>query len=136
METILVQKPGGDRIINEYNRTKSLGDETRRKMVNILAADMTEKNGTSPPRQEKEKYARGIVALFPYLSDPFSKNGYEHYYDGESGTGYLAWRVKTIQRGLAKDRRASFEAVLKLLKCFYCHRDKERLLKRGLEDQL
>ncbi|XP_057192816.1 uncharacterized protein LOC130556120 [Triplophysa rosa] len=77
-------------------------------MVNILAADMTEKNGTSPPRHMKEKYARGIVGLFPYLSDPYAKNGYEHYYDGESGTGYLAWRIKTIQRGLAKDRRASF----------------------------
>ncbi|XP_053351228.1 uncharacterized protein LOC128520833 [Clarias gariepinus] len=76
VETILVQKPGGEHIINEYNRTKSLGDETRRKMVNILTADMTEKNGTSPPKQVKEKYARGIVALFPYLSDPFSKNGY------------------------------------------------------------
>ncbi len=36
----------------------------------------------------------------------------EHYYDGESGTGYLAWRVKTIQRGLAKDRHASFEGTL------------------------
>nr|XP_055035025.1 uncharacterized protein LOC129422902 [Misgurnus anguillicaudatus]XP_055035026.1 uncharacterized protein LOC129422902 [Misgurnus anguillicaudatus] len=109
VESILIQKPGGEQIINEYNRTKSLGDETRRKMVNILAADMTEKNGSSPPRQVKEKYARGIVALFPYLSDPFSKNGYEHYYDGESGTGYLAWRIKTIQRGLAKERRTSFE---------------------------
>ncbi|XP_051512255.1 uncharacterized protein LOC127416755 [Myxocyprinus asiaticus] len=109
VESILVQKPGGERVINEYNRTKTLGDETRRKMVNILAADMTEKNGTSPPRQVKQKYARGIVALFPYLSDPFSKNGYEHYYDCESGTGYLAWRIKTIQRGLAKERRASFE---------------------------
>ncbi|KAF5892637.1 uncharacterized protein DAT39_017666, partial [Clarias magur] len=76
VETILVQKPGGEHIINEYNRTKSLEDETRRKLVNILTADMTEKNGTSPPRQVKEKYARGIVALFPYLSDPFSKNGY------------------------------------------------------------
>ncbi|XP_067257291.1 uncharacterized protein [Chanodichthys erythropterus] len=109
VESILVQKPGGEHVINEYNQTKTLGDETRRKMVNILAADMTEKNGTSPPRQVKEKYARGIVALFPYLSDPFSKNGYEHYYDSESGTGYLAWRIKTIQRGLAKERRASFE---------------------------
>ncbi|XP_036000032.1 uncharacterized protein LOC118564856 isoform X2 [Fundulus heteroclitus] len=69
---------------------------------------MTEKNGTSPPRQVKEMYARGIVSLFPYLSDPFSKNGYEHYYDGESGTGYLAWRIKTIQRSTAKDRRSSF----------------------------
>ncbi|KAK2845983.1 hypothetical protein Q7C36_010837, partial [Tachysurus vachellii] len=115
VETILVQKPGVERIINEYNRTKSLGDETRRKMV-ILAADMTEKNGTSPPRQVKEKYARGIVTLFPYLSDTFSKNGYEHYYDGESGTGYLAWRIKTIQRGLAKERRASFEAIKKKMK--------------------
>lgn len=45
VESILVQKPGGERVINEYNRTKTLGDETRRKMVNILAADMTEKNG-------------------------------------------------------------------------------------------
>ncbi|XP_034564398.1 uncharacterized protein LOC117830401 [Notolabrus celidotus] len=32
----------------------------------------------------------------------------EHYYDGESGTGYLAWRIKTIQRCTAKDRRSSF----------------------------
>lgn len=45
VESILVQKPGGEHVINEYNRTKTLGDETRRKMVNILAADMTEKNG-------------------------------------------------------------------------------------------
>ncbi|KAB5576709.1 hypothetical protein PHYPO_G00201560 [Pangasianodon hypophthalmus] len=97
------QKPDGEHIIKEYNRTKSLGDETRRKMFNILAADITEKNGTSPPRQVKEIYARGIVALFPYLSDPFSKNGYERYYDGESGTGYLAWTIKTIQRGWAKE---------------------------------
>ncbi|KAI3377531.1 hypothetical protein L3Q82_008696 [Scortum barcoo] len=54
-------------------------------------------------------YARGIVTLFPYLSNPFSKNGYEHYYDGESGTGYLAWRIKTIQSCTTKDRRSSFE---------------------------
>lgn len=43
-----------------------------------------------------------------FLSVFFSK---EHYYDGESGTGYLAWRVKTIQRGLAKERRALFEGT-------------------------
>lgn len=45
VESILTSKPGGERTINEYNRTKSMMDETRRKMVNILAADMTEKNG-------------------------------------------------------------------------------------------
>uniref|UniRef100_A0AAV2J710 Uncharacterized protein n=1 Tax=Knipowitschia caucasica TaxID=637954 RepID=A0AAV2J710_KNICA len=109
VESILARKPGGDRIMNEYNRTKSLTDESRRKMVNMLVADMTEKNGSSPTRQVKEMYARGIVTLFPSLSDPFSKNGYEHYYDSQSGSGYLAWRIKTIQRSTARDRRASFE---------------------------
>ncbi|KAG7467897.1 hypothetical protein MATL_G00137160 [Megalops atlanticus] len=37
----------------------------------------------------------------------------EHYYDGESGTGYLAWRIKTIQRSTAKARRALFGASAK-----------------------
>ena len=44
VESILTKKPGGESIINQYNESKSLTDETRRKMVNILAADMTEKN--------------------------------------------------------------------------------------------
>ncbi|XP_045077798.1 uncharacterized protein LOC121571237 isoform X3 [Coregonus clupeaformis] len=46
VESALTNKTGGERIINEYNRTKSLTDETRRKMVNMLAADMTEMNGS------------------------------------------------------------------------------------------
>ncbi len=36
VESILTKKPGRERIINEYNLTKSLVDETRRRMVNIL----------------------------------------------------------------------------------------------------
>lgn len=45
VESVLAKQPGGERIINEYKRTRSLVDESRRKMVNILAAHMTEKNG-------------------------------------------------------------------------------------------
>ncbi|GAA6096867.1 uncharacterized protein LOC113075332 [Tachysurus ichikawai] len=52
-------------------------------------------------------YAQGIVALFPYLEDPYSQHGYEHYYDPKSGSGYLAWRLKTIQRKTAEERGAS-----------------------------
>nr|XP_061834660.1 uncharacterized protein LOC133618377 [Nerophis lumbriciformis] len=111
MKSILTKKSGGKYLINEYNRTKSLTDESRRKLVNILAAEMTEKNGTSPSRQVKEMYAQGIVNLFPNLKDPFSKNGYEHFYDSNSGTGYLAWRITTIQRCSAKERRSSFGAL-------------------------
>ncbi|XP_076732114.1 uncharacterized protein LOC143413287 [Maylandia zebra] len=116
VESILTSKPGGERIINEYNRTKSLVDETRRKTYwSTYLTDLTEKNGTSPPRQVKEMYARGIVTFFSYLSGLYSKNGYclymslskEHYYDGEGSTGYLAWRIKAIQRCTAKGRRLS-----------------------------
>ncbi|KAJ8014492.1 hypothetical protein DPEC_G00040790 [Dallia pectoralis] len=49
-------------------------------------------------------YARGIVDMFPKLLDPYSKDGYEHFYDGESGSGYLAWRFKTIQRNSASSQ--------------------------------
>ncbi|TDH00934.1 hypothetical protein EPR50_G00174830 [Perca flavescens] len=42
------------------------------------------------------------LLLFPSLKDPFSPKGYEHFYDGEKGTGYLAWRLKTISRTTGK----------------------------------
>lgn len=38
------------------------------------------------------------MTLFPSLKDPFFKKGYEHFYDAASGSGYLAWRLKTVQR--------------------------------------
>ncbi|KAM9447084.1 uncharacterized protein Hap1MRO34_023537 [Clarias gariepinus] len=107
IEKILTSKPGGERIMQEYGKTKSLTDTTRRQMINILAAEMTETHGTSPPKSVRVMYAQGIVALFPYLEDPYSQHGYEHYYDPESGSGYLAWRLKTIQRKTAEERGAS-----------------------------
>ncbi|CAL8295164.1 unnamed protein product [Lota lota] len=107
IEKILTSKPGGERIMQEYGKTKSLTDATRRQMINILAAEMTETHGTSPPKSVRVMYAQGIVALFPYLEDPYSQHGYDHYYDPESGSGYLAWRLKTIQRKTAEERGAS-----------------------------
>ncbi|XP_028441560.1 uncharacterized protein LOC114560405 isoform X2 [Perca flavescens] len=107
IEIILTSKPGGERIMQEYGKTKSLTDATRRQMINILTAEMTETHGTSPPKSVRVMYAQGIVALFPYLEDSYSQHGYEHYYDPESGSGYLAWRLKTIQRKTAEERGAS-----------------------------
>ncbi|XP_013856450.1 uncharacterized protein LOC106512362, partial [Austrofundulus limnaeus] len=109
VESALTKKPGGDRILKEYTRTKTLTDNSRRKLVNILAADMCENHGTAPRRRVREMYAEGIIEMFPNLRDPYSKNGYEHFYDGESGSGYLAWRLKTIQRSStsSEGRRSS-----------------------------
>ncbi|XP_076735621.1 uncharacterized protein LOC106676715 [Maylandia zebra] len=46
----------------------------------------------------KEFHALGIVSLFPSLKDPYSKKGYEHFYDIQSNKGFLEWRIKTVQR--------------------------------------
>lgn len=41
----LHQKPGGEDVIKEYNKTKGLSDPARKKLVNILVADMIESHG-------------------------------------------------------------------------------------------
>ncbi|XP_070292468.1 uncharacterized protein [Salvelinus sp. IW2-2015] len=105
IESILKKKPGGEVVIKEYAKTKSLTDCTRRKMINILVSAMTETHGTSPLRSVRETFAQGIVSLFPYLKDPYTANGYEHYYDPNSGEGYLSYRIKTIQRNLVSSEK-------------------------------
>ncbi|XP_045071867.1 uncharacterized protein LOC121555461 [Coregonus clupeaformis] len=54
IEKILTSKPGGERIMQEYGKTKSLTDATRRQMINILAAEMTETHGTSPQKCQSD----------------------------------------------------------------------------------
>ncbi|RXN06662.1 hypothetical protein ROHU_012259 [Labeo rohita] len=78
-----------------------------------------------PTRNQKETYALGVVTLFPSLKDPFSKKGYEHFYDADSGTGYIAWRLKTVQRNAKKRNKPSIskrneaQILLKMRETFY-----------------
>ncbi|XP_054475543.1 uncharacterized protein LOC129107955 [Anoplopoma fimbria] len=76
VEDALNRKPGGEDILEEYRGENSLSHRTRRQLVNILASDMTERHGRFPSRQQKEKYALGIITVFPSLKDPFSPKGY------------------------------------------------------------
>ncbi|XP_031178593.1 uncharacterized protein LOC116066575 isoform X2 [Sander lucioperca] len=111
---ILQSKPGGEKVLHEYGKTKTLTDGTRRHMINLLVADMIEVHGRIPPTYVRTKYAFGIITLFPYLSDPYSKNGYEHFYDADSGSGYLVLRIKTVQRTTAfQSRRCSTTTTYK-----------------------
>ncbi|KAI9531995.1 hypothetical protein NQZ68_036357 [Dissostichus eleginoides] len=112
IEDILKNKPGGERIMNEYARTKSLTDARRRDMVKMLVAQMTSDHGTSPSRRVKEEYAKGITSLFPNLADPRSKFGFEHYYNAEDGSGYLAWRLKFVQKGASEGQKKTLRQSL------------------------
>ncbi|XP_062859141.1 uncharacterized protein LOC134321355 [Trichomycterus rosablanca] len=93
VEVVLKANPKGEEIFMEYDKTKTLTDAKWKQMVNILVADMIETHGRIPPSSAQTNYALGIVTLFPYLQDPYSDNGYEHYYDPVGNTGYLAWRI-------------------------------------------
>ncbi|XP_028441533.1 uncharacterized protein LOC114560391 [Perca flavescens] len=104
IEAVLRGKSGGEEVLQEYQTTETLTDAARRKMVNILVAHMIDNHGHRPTKAIREDYARGIVMLFPSLKDPYSKKGYEHFYDAASSTGYISWRLKTVQR---KIRRGS-----------------------------
>ncbi|XP_029627067.1 uncharacterized protein LOC115205346 isoform X1 [Salmo trutta] len=104
IEAVLRGKSGGEEVLQEYQTTETLTDAARRKMVNILVAHMIDNHGHRPTKAIREDYARGIVMLFPSLKDPYSKKGYEHFYDAASSTGYISCRLKTVQR---KIRRGS-----------------------------
>ncbi|KAI9524981.1 hypothetical protein NQZ68_012491 [Dissostichus eleginoides] len=76
VESALLKKPGGDDVLEKYKSENSLMHSTRRQLVNMLASHMTEMHGRIPSRKQKEKYALGIISLFPSLKDPFSRKGY------------------------------------------------------------
>nr|XP_054604582.1 uncharacterized protein LOC129165435 [Nothobranchius furzeri] len=102
VEGVLRSKSGGEEVLQEYETTETLTDATRRQMVNILVAHMIDKHGHLPTKAIREEYALGIVTLFPSLKDPYTKKGYEHFYDAASSTGYISWRLKTVKRKIRK----------------------------------
>ncbi|XP_030612996.1 uncharacterized protein LOC115799840 isoform X1 [Archocentrus centrarchus] len=60
---------------------------------------------TAPPMDVRTRYALGIVTLFPCLKDPYSEKGYEHFFDSKSNEGYIAWKLKNMQRELSSGSR-------------------------------
>ncbi|XP_016113911.1 uncharacterized protein [Sinocyclocheilus grahami] len=111
VHAVLHSKPGGSDILKEYEQTKSLSDKTRRKLVNILVADMVEKYGRVPPVSVRVSYALGIITLFPNLKDKCSPTGYEQYYDPRSGQGYIAYRLKTVQHNSVNNLKGASKVV-------------------------
>ena len=49
MKNVLLEKPGGATVLKEYEDTGKICDSSRRQLVNILAAHMTEKEGYDSP---------------------------------------------------------------------------------------
>ncbi|XP_061752442.1 uncharacterized protein LOC133550479 [Nerophis ophidion] len=114
IEAVLKAKSGSEAVLQEYQTTETLTDITRRQMVNILVAHMIDSHGNLPTKAVREEYALGIVTLFPSLKDPYTKKGYEHFYDAASSTGYISWRLKTVQRKIRRGSEAPPSSSLNL----------------------
>lgn len=45
------------------------------------------------------------------MKDKFSPTGYEQFYDTRSGQGYIAYRLKTVQRNSVNNLRGASKVV-------------------------
>ncbi|XP_053534883.1 uncharacterized protein LOC128630390 isoform X2 [Ictalurus punctatus] len=81
VDCVLRANPKGEEIFKEYEKTKTLTCLQPGRSPSVYVWHMLELHGMIPWSSVKTNYALGIVTLFPYLQDPFSKHGYEHYYD-------------------------------------------------------
>ncbi|KAE8278158.1 hypothetical protein D5F01_LYC23767 [Larimichthys crocea] len=72
IENILKEKPGGERILTEYARKKSLTDSMRRDMVKILVAHMASEHGTPFSKENQlttETQCHEAIALMKHTTD-------------------------------------------------------------------
>ncbi|XP_033231855.1 uncharacterized protein LOC117182853 [Belonocnema kinseyi] len=88
----------GPEILEEYVKLNSLSATNRRKLVNIAVDYLVSRHGYCPSSDEKINCAKEIIKCFPKLKDPASEEGYEIFYEPETRSGYISWRLKTVNR--------------------------------------
>ncbi|KAG5877326.1 hypothetical protein JTB14_017627 [Gonioctena quinquepunctata] len=94
-----IVRGGGQYIIDQYNKNKMLTDRCRIQSVNIVANILFEKFGTAVPKSAKMKYAKKLVEAFPtYRNFESSCGGYEIFFNPLTNGGYLANRLRTLNR--------------------------------------
>ncbi|KAG5895286.1 hypothetical protein JTB14_029119 [Gonioctena quinquepunctata] len=94
-----IVRGGGQYIIDQYNKNKMLTDRCRIQLVNIVANILFEKFGTAVPKSGKMEYAKKLVEAFPtYRNLESSCGGYEIFFNPLTNGGYLANRLRTLNR--------------------------------------
>ncbi|KAG5893850.1 hypothetical protein JTB14_002576 [Gonioctena quinquepunctata] len=94
-----IVRGGGQYIIDQYNKNKMLTDRCRIQLVNIVANILFEKFGTAVPKSAKMEYAKKLVEAFStYRNLESSCGGYEIFFNPLTKGGYLANRLRTLNR--------------------------------------
>ncbi|XP_011686422.1 PREDICTED: uncharacterized protein LOC105449120 [Wasmannia auropunctata] len=82
----------------KYEVSNTLKPESRRALVRLIVGHIQEQHGKIPGNDIKIFYAKGIVQNFPTLRDPSTAEGYELFYNPKDRSGYLSWRLRTVNR--------------------------------------
>ncbi|XP_024884191.1 uncharacterized protein LOC112462565 [Temnothorax curvispinosus] len=108
----------GRNLLEEYEVSATLKPESRRALVRLIVEHIQEQHGIIPSTNVKIFYAKGIVQNFPTLRDPSTAEGYELFYNPKDRSGYLSWRLRTVNRitdSYNNPKKAKIQAGIALL---------------------
>ncbi|XP_070401570.1 uncharacterized protein [Nothobranchius furzeri] len=103
---ILLQRKA-PKILEKHKKTGSLKTESRKLLVKVCISHLVKKHGFYPTSAEKVTLAKTIVATFPSLRVQIEGKGegFEHFYDPLSHSGFLEMRLRNIRRKLEAGQR-------------------------------
>ncbi|KAG9278175.1 hypothetical protein AMEX_G5993, partial [Astyanax mexicanus] len=90
--------------LDELKTKGTVTEKARIKLVKLRVSDLVEKHGFT----EKVALAKNIIAVFPSLRVQVDGNGegFEHFYDPDSHSGFLEMRLRNIRRKLEDGQRS------------------------------
>ncbi|XP_056441039.1 uncharacterized protein LOC130378170 [Gadus chalcogrammus] len=105
LRAVLVRK--GASVLADYEASGTLSESSRKLLVKIAVSELIERKGFYPQSEDKSKLARSMVALFPSLKIKMGEEneGFEHFYDPISHSGFLEIRLRNLRRNLQDDQR-------------------------------
>ncbi|ROJ30640.1 hypothetical protein DPX16_0055 [Anabarilius grahami] len=84
-----------------------LSETSRKLLVKIGVSALVEQSGFYPCNEQKRMLAESMVTLFPSLKIKMGEEneGFEHFYDPVSHSGFIEMRLRNLRRKLHDDQR-------------------------------
>lgn len=84
-----------------------LSDISRKRLVKIAVGGLVDRSGFYPSSNEKLMLAKSVVTLFPSLKIKMGETneGFEHFYDPVSHSGFIEIKLRNLRRNLHDDQR-------------------------------
>ncbi|CAF0975785.1 unnamed protein product [Brachionus calyciflorus] len=88
-------------ILNEQKNLKNIPEFNsknfriwRQGVIRLIGSLLMLENNNSPSKQVCIEYAKALIISFPCLKNNDTQNGFEHIYNPETNSGFLAWYIR------------------------------------------